>query len=107
MRRVKEVIAAMPRLFAPLLLLVGLVIATGGPVLALVPNTLRDMVDAGEVMPFEAIRNRIVAQVHGDYVGAEFDASTKRYRFRFVIEGNVVNIDVDARTGQRLSRQSF
>ncbi len=93
----------MSRLIALLLLLVGF----AGPVQAAGPNTLRDMVDAGEVMPFEVIRNRIIAQVHGDYVGAEFDASAKRYRFRFVIEGNVVNIDVDARTGQRLSRQSF
>jgi hypothetical protein len=49
-----------------------------------------------------------VAQMSGDYVGAEFDAATRRYRFRFLVEGNVVNVDVDARTGQRLaSRQSF
>jgi uncharacterized membrane protein YkoI len=50
----------------------------------------------------------VVAQTTGDYVGAEFDVATRRYRFRFLVDGNVVNVDVDARTGQRLSaRQNF
>ncbi|KAB7648662.1 PepSY domain-containing protein [Polymorphobacter fuscus] len=78
------------------------------PVVAGGPNIVKGLVDAGEIMPFEPIRNRVVAQTPGDYVGAEFDATTKRYRFRFLVEGNVVNVDVDARTGNKISsRQSF
>ena len=59
-------------------------------------------------MAFEPIRNRVVSQTQGDYIGAEFDANTKRYRFRFLVDGNLVNVDVDARTGERIAvRQSF
>jgi len=88
------------------LLAVALQVAT--PAAAAGPNVVKGMVDAGEIMPFEPIRNRVVAQTAGDYVGAEFDVATRRYRFRFLVDGNVVNVDVDARTGQRLSaRQSF
>ena len=78
------------------------------PLAAAGPNVVKGLVDAGEIMAFEPIRNRVVAQTPGDYIGAEFDAATKRYTFRFLVEGNVVNIDVDARTGQRIAaRQSF
>lgn len=78
------------------------------PVTAAGPNIVKGMVDAGEIMAFEPIRNRVVSQTPGDYVGAEFDATTRRYRFRFLVEGNVVNVDVDARTGDRISsRKSF
>ena len=92
------------------LVLVTVAAATplAAPVLAAGPNVVKGMVDAGEIMPFEPIRNRVVSQTQGDYVGAEFDSATKRYRFRFLVGGNVVNVDVDARTGQRLAaRQSF
>ena len=92
------------------LVLVTVAAATpmAAPVLAAGPNVVKGMVDAGEIMPFEPIRSRVVAATPGDYVGAEFDATTKRYRFRFLVDGNVRNIDVDARTGQRIaSRQSY
>lgn len=95
------------RLFAlPLLLAATILLAA--PLTAAGPNIVKGMVDAGEIMAFEPIRNRVVSQTPGDYVGAEFDATTKRYRFRFLVEGNVVNVDVDARTGDRLSaRKSY
>lgn len=78
------------------------------PLAAAGPNVVKVLVDAGEILPFDPIRSRIVAQTPGDYVGAEFDATTRRYRFRFLIDGNVVNVDVDARTGQRVnSRRNY
>ena len=84
------------------------VMSIASPLTAAGPNAVKGMVDAGEILAFEPIRNRIVSQVPGDYVGAEFDAATRRYRFRFLVEGNVVNVDVDARTGDRVAtRKSF
>jgi uncharacterized membrane protein YkoI len=78
------------------------------PLAAAGPNVVKGMVDAGEILPFDPIRSRVVAETPGDYVGAEFDVATRRYRFRFLISGNVVNVDVDARTGKRVnSRRSF
>ena len=73
------------------------------PVPAAGPNRVKNLVDAGEILPFETIKNRVVAQTRGDYVGVELDESNLRYRFRFLVDGNVVNVDVDARTGRQLN----
>ena len=81
--------------------------ATGAaPVVAGVENDVRELVMSGEIMPFEAIRSRVMSQVSGDYIGAEFDAGTRTYRFRFLVNGSVINVDVDARTGQRVRKTS-
>jgi hypothetical protein len=93
----------MPRRY---IIFLCLALVATAPVAAGVENQVRDLVMAGEIMPFEAIRNRVVAQIHGDYVGADFDAGTKTYRFRFLVNGNVINVDVDARTGQRIRRSN-
>lgn len=78
------------------------------PLAAAGPNDVKGMVDAGEILPFDPIRTRIMAETRGDFIGTEFDATTRRYRFRFLVDGNVVNVDVDARTGKRLNnRRSF
>ena len=78
------------------------------PLAAAGPNIVKGMVDAGEILPFDPIRSRVVAETPGDYIGTEFDATTRRYRFRFLVDGNVVIVDVDARTGKRLTtRRSY
>ncbi len=69
------------------------------------PNQAHDMVLAGEIMPLEPIQRRIVRETPGEYVGVQFDPGSKRYRFRFMQDGNVINVDVDARTGERLRRR--
>ena len=74
------------------------------PAVAGVEDEVHRLVQAGEIMPFETIRSRVVSQTRGDYVGAEFDMGTRVYRFRFLVKGNVINVDVDARTGQRARR---
>lgn len=81
-------------------------VPVAAPAFAGVENQVRDLVLAGEIMPFETIRNRVVSQVKGDYIGAEFDAATRTYRFRFLVEGSVINVDVDARTGKRWRKTS-
>lgn len=88
-----------------IVLLLGGILVT--PAVAGVENQVRDLVQAGEILPFDAIQNRVRAQTPGDYVGADFDAGTRTYRFRFLVNGNVINIDVDARTGQRVRRGRY
>lgn len=69
------------------------------------PNDVRGMVQAGEIMPFESIQRRVVQETPGEYMGAQFDQGSRIYRFRFLREGNLINVDVDARTGQRVRRR--
>lgn len=91
-----------------LLPLVGLAIVAATPSLGLGSNGVQDLVEAGEIMPLEPIRNRVLSQTRGEFVGVEFDSASKRYRFRFLVEGALVNVDVDARTGRRITtRQSY
>jgi uncharacterized membrane protein YkoI len=79
-------------------------LALTAPAVAGVENQVRELVQAGEILPFDAIQNRVRAQTPGDYMGADFDAGSRTYRFRFLVNGNVINVDVDARTGQRVRR---
>lgn len=72
------------------------------------PNDVQDLVRAGEIMPFEAIQRRVMQEQPGEYMGSDFQPSTRIYRFRFMKDGDLINIDVDARTGQRVQmRKSF
>ncbi len=55
----------------------------------------------GRIMPLPVIENRIVPKMRGfDYLGPEFDPGALRYRLKFIRQGRVVWVDVDARTGQ-------
>jgi uncharacterized membrane protein YkoI len=93
---------------AGILILLATTCLMAMPLAAAGPNVVKGLVDAGEILPFDPIRSRVVAQTPGDYVGAEFDTATRRYRFRFLVDGNVVNVDVDARSGQRVnSRRNY
>lgn len=86
-----------------LLPLVGLLLAASavaGP-----NDDVHAMVQAGEIMPFEAIQRRVVQETQGEYVGAQFDQNSRIYRFRFLRDGNLINVDVDARTGERVRRR--
>lgn len=80
------------------------VAALAGPAAA-GPNDVHAMVRAGEIMPFEAIQRRVVQETPGEYVGAQFDQNSRVYRFRFLQDGNLINVDVDARTGERIRRR--
>ncbi|WP_144096586.1 PepSY domain-containing protein [Croceicoccus sediminis] len=55
---------------------------------------------AGNVQTLRQIENRVLPQMRGmDYLGMdEFVANT--YRLKFIKEGRVVFVDVDARTGR-------
>ncbi len=58
----------------------------------------------GRIMPLRAIEARIVPKMRGfDYLGPEFDPGEARYRLKFIRDGRVVWIDVDARSGHVIS----
>ena len=94
------------RFLSALMLGVALSASTASSAMSGVENQVRDLVQAGEILPFDAIQKNVRAQTQGDYVGADFDAGTRTYRFRFLVNGNVINVDVDARTGERVHRSS-
>lgn len=69
------------------------------------PNNVHDMVRAGEIMPLENIQRRVMQETPGEYVGVQFDQGSRTYRFRFLRDGNLINVDVDARTGEKVRRR--
>jgi hypothetical protein len=62
---------------------------------------------AGALMRLRDIEGGVVPQMKrrgADYIGAELDGASGRYRLKFVREGSVIWIDVDGRTGAVLAR---
>ena len=57
----------------------------------------------GRAMPLPKIERRVMPFMGGaDYLGPEFNG--ERYRLKFVKEGRVICVDVDAATGRILGR---
>ncbi len=61
----------------------------------------------GQIMQLGDIIAQVSPRVGGKYIGSEFDASTTMYRLRFMRDGAVTNVDVDARTGRIVSKGTF
>ena len=67
----------------------------------------REDMQAGRAMSSREIERRIIPQMRGsDYLGFEYDPGASAYRLKFLKEGQVTWVDVDARTGRvmRVSR---
>ena len=67
----------------------------------------REQMQAGREMAPREIERRIIPQMRGsDYLGFEYDAGASAYRLKFLKDGQVTWVDVDARTGRvmRVSR---
>lgn len=63
----------------------------------------RQEMQAGRTMPSREIERRIVPQMKGsDYLGFEYDSDVSAYRLKFIRDGHVTWVDVDARTGRVL-----
>ena len=62
------------------------------------------LVQRGEIRSLDQIKALVRPQVKGDYVGEDFDPVTLRYQLRYMHDGEVVNVLVDARTGQVVRR---
>ena len=63
----------------------------------------REEMRAGRTMPVREIERRIIPQMRGnDYLGFEFDGVAIAYRLKFMRDGQVTWVDVDARTARIL-----
>lgn len=66
----------------------------------------REQFMAGQVKSLRDIEGRILPRMRGmQYLGPEYDAGSQVYRLKFLDNGRVIFVDVDARTGAIL-RQS-
>ncbi|WP_295525548.1 PepSY domain-containing protein [Novosphingobium sp. Chol11] len=56
---------------------------------------------AGNVRSLREIEERVLPSMSGmQYLGPEYDPIAMAYRLKFIRDGRVVFIDIDARTGQ-------
>jgi hypothetical protein len=61
----------------------------------------------GAVRSLREIEGSILPQMRGSkYLGPEYDPAAMAYRLKFIREGRVVWLDVDARTGRVLRRSN-
>lgn len=64
---------------------------------------VRKEMRAGNVQSLREIERRVLPRMRGmQYLGPEYDAATMAYRLKFINNGYVVFVDVDARSGQVL-----
>ena len=60
---------------------------------------------AGNVLSLREIEGRVLPTMPGaQYLGPEYDPAALAYRLKFIRNGRVIFVDVDARSGQILSR---
>jgi uncharacterized membrane protein YkoI len=60
----------------------------------------------GRIMPLPRIERSVKPRMNGaDYLGPELDAGSGTYRLKFMREGRVIWVDVDARTGKPKRRR--
>jgi len=90
-------------LFAAALLAGG----TAAPALAQGQNrdqqSARQEMRDGKTLPVREIERRIIPQMKGqEYLGFEYDGAATAYRLKFIRDGQVVWVDVDARTARIL-----
>jgi uncharacterized membrane protein YkoI len=70
-------------------------------------ESAREEMLAGRTLSSREIERRVVPQMKGHkYLSFEYDAGASAYRLKFIKEGHVTWVDVDARTGRilRVSR---
>jgi len=94
------------------ILILAAAVMAGSPVVAAAQSradqeSLREEMRAGRVMPIREIERRILPQMRGnEYLGFEYDGVATAYRLKFIREGQVIWVDVDARSARvlRVSR---
>lgn len=71
-------------------------------------ESAREQVQAGRNMSIREIERRIIPQMEStdEYIGFEYDPAALAYRLKFIRDGRVIWVDVDARTARvlRVSR---
>ena len=84
----------------------------GTPALAQQPDQLRGEqgearreAQAGTQLSLREIERRILPQMRGsEYLGPAYDSTARAYRLKFIKDGRVTYVDVDARTGKIIGR---
>jgi len=84
----------------------------GAPVLAQPPDQLRGEqgearreAQAGNIMRSGDIEAKILPQMRdAEYLGFVYDSTARAYRLKFIKDGRVTYVDVDARTGRIIGR---
>ena len=65
----------------------------------------RREMSAGNIMKLRDIERRILPTMKGaEYLGPAYDPTALAYRLKFIKDGRVLFVDVDARTGKILRR---
>lgn len=66
-------------------------------------QSVREDTRAGRTMSVRDIERRIIPQMKGaEYLGFEYDGAASAYRLKFIRDGQVTWVDVDARTARIL-----
>lgn len=56
---------------------------------------------SGSVRPLREIEQRVLPMMRGaQYLGPEYDPVAQAYRLKFIRDGRVIFVDVDARSGE-------
>ncbi len=91
--------------------LVSAMLAVSGVAQATPEQQLRDHRAAqaaraeGRILPLREIERRVVPQMRGaQYLGFDYDPDRGIYTLKFLRDGAVIWVDVDARTGQVTGR---
>ncbi len=65
----------------------------------------RKEMKAGNVLSLRQIESRVLPQMRGaQYLGPAYDSTARAYRLKFIKDGRVTFVDVDARTGRIINR---
>jgi uncharacterized membrane protein YkoI len=80
------------------------------PAFALAPKAdqqgAREQMSDGKVLSLRQIESKILPKMRGmEYLGPEYDEDSRIYRLKFINEGRVIFVDVDARSGSILRQR--
>ncbi|MGB3167244.1 MAG: hypothetical protein WBA68_10770 [Alteraurantiacibacter sp.] len=71
-------------------------------------TSARAEMQAGRILPIRDIERRIIPQMResDEYIGFEYDPTVQAYRLKFIRNGRMIWVDVDARSARirRVSR---
>jgi len=68
-------------------------------------GTARREMRAGNQLSLREIEKRVLPTMRGaEYLGPSYDSTARAYRLKFIRDGRVTYVDVDARTGRIISR---
>jgi hypothetical protein len=62
---------------------------------------------AGNQLSLREIERRILPSMRGsEYLGPSYDSTARAYRLKFIKDGRVTYVDVDARSGRVIGRSN-